>query len=333
MIDINIVSEFATENLEFVSVDRHGTHWLARCPLCGDSKKNPRKRRFNLDYNNGKPIFHCFNCGESGGFISLYSQVCGRPIEEVLSEIRKYDADKIKKKITKSRKKKKIEEKTIHDKEFYNSIGLKNKCDGYIERKYQKILENFYSDRRIPENIELRIAIEGRYKGRILIPIIEDGHVVYFQGRSIHKNAERKYLNPISDKNIILNKENFDFEKYIIVVEGLLDAYVIGNQSTTCLGSYISEDFIKELTKYTNKGIIIAYDNDEPGYKAQKTFIEENPFNKSVKYFLTPRKYSGADDINSIVRRYNVDVLYLYDIIVENSYELYKLKMMKINRS
>jgi len=40
-----------------------------RCPLCGDSKKDPKKTRFyvKIDMENDVPIvFHCFNCDESG---------------------------------------------------------------------------------------------------------------------------------------------------------------------------------------------------------------------------------------------------------------------------
>lgn len=328
MVDITIVADFMVENFENVYVDKKGTHWLARCPLCGDSKKNPRKRRFNLDYNNGKPIFHCFNCGESGGFVSLYSRICGLPEEEVVHKIRKkYDFKDIKKRLKKKEKNGSVERRKIYDDVFYDSIGLEGICYGYIDNVYRKKLQNFYDERKVPKEIELRICNTGRYKGRILIPIMENGHVVYFQGRSIADNPDRKYLNPVADKNIILNKENFDFDKYIIIVEGLLDAYVIGNQATTCLGSYISEDFIKEVERYTNKGIILAFDNDEPGEKSRKKFIKENPFNKSVKYFLTPEKYSEADDINKIVRRFDVDSSELYDVIVENSYELHKLKI------
>lgn len=330
MVDITVVSDFMVEHFENVNVDRNGTHWVARCPLCGDSKKNPRKRRFNLDYNNGKPIFHCFNCGESGGFVSLYSQVCGIPEEEVLQKIRKkFSFKDVKKRLNGKKKKKVTEKRKIYDDVFYDSIGLEGISYGHMENIYKKKLQDFYNERRVPENIELRICMKGRYSGRILIPIMENGHVVYFQGRSIHENPERKYLNPKADKNIILNRENFDREKYIIVVEGLLDAYVIGNQATTCLGSYISEDFIKEVSKYTDKGIILAFDNDEPGEKSRNKFITENPFNKSVKYFLTPQEYSNADDINNIVRRFDVDPSDLYNIIVDNSYGLHKLKTKK----
>jgi len=49
MLDLQIVSDFVYENFERVSSSKNGTHFLARCLLCGDSKKSKSKRRFNLD--------------------------------------------------------------------------------------------------------------------------------------------------------------------------------------------------------------------------------------------------------------------------------------------
>lgn len=45
------------------------TQIVMRCPICGDSKKDPNKARFNikLNINDDEPIiFHCFNCEEAG---------------------------------------------------------------------------------------------------------------------------------------------------------------------------------------------------------------------------------------------------------------------------
>lgn len=43
--------------------------YKARCPLCGDSHKNPDKKRFYIKFNfdNSEPIkYNCFNCNASG---------------------------------------------------------------------------------------------------------------------------------------------------------------------------------------------------------------------------------------------------------------------------
>ena len=75
--DLQFVTQFMLQNFEQTKISGNGTHFLARCLLCGDSKKNPYKKRFNLNWNDGVPGWHCFNCGRYGNFIEIYSIVKG----------------------------------------------------------------------------------------------------------------------------------------------------------------------------------------------------------------------------------------------------------------
>jgi len=70
MLDLEIINDFAYEHFENIAVSKNGMHFHSRCPLCGDSKKSSRKKRFHLDYNEGNPIWHCFNCNRSGSFFT-----------------------------------------------------------------------------------------------------------------------------------------------------------------------------------------------------------------------------------------------------------------------
>jgi len=84
----NFVYDFAMANLQQVKVK--GKNFVARCPLCGDSVKNIRKKRFNLKFENEKSIFyHCFNCNASGSFISLYARIKGITDKQAYREISK----------------------------------------------------------------------------------------------------------------------------------------------------------------------------------------------------------------------------------------------------
>ena len=75
--DLQIVTQFMIQHFEQTKITGNGTHFLARCPLCGDSKKNPYKKRFNLNWNNGVPGYHCFNCSRHGNFYEIYSIMKG----------------------------------------------------------------------------------------------------------------------------------------------------------------------------------------------------------------------------------------------------------------
>jgi hypothetical protein len=344
MIDLQFVTQFMLQNFELTQVTDNGTHFLSRCILCGDSKKNPYKKRFNLDWNNGVPGWHCFNCGRRGNFIEIYSIVKGVSYDDAKKELFKYDKESVKRQMKKYRKRPEAIEKKEIDYDDFNWI--RNKCYGLpwftpdglgiMERKYLSVLKKFYDDRKIPEKYKLYICHSGKYKGRIIIPIFnEENRIIYFQARRIPKSTiEPKYDNPVAPKELcILNKHLFDRNKSIIVHEGLIDAFMVGDQGTSCLGKEISVELIKELLKLTDKDVIIALDNDAEAYKSLAKFMKKNKYANKVKYFLYPKEFEGFDDINKIVRD-NEKVLDVYELIVKNSVSyssaFVKLKTKKI---
>jgi len=200
------------------------------------------------------------------------------------------------------------------------SVPWFNATVGMIQRQYLNHLSNFIEDRKIPKKYKLYICHSGKYKNRIIIPIFnKKGRVIYFQARRIPNTMlEPKYDNPVSPKELcILNKFLFDRSKDIIIHEGLIDAFMVGDQGTSCLGKEISEDLIVQLLKLTDQNVIVALDNDSEAYKALSKFMKKNKYAQKVKYFLYPEEFKGHDDINSYVRvnrQMNV-----YQLITQNS--------------
>jgi hypothetical protein len=338
-VDQSEVESFIYSSLE--KVKRNGVQsYVARCPICGDSKRNPYKRRLHIDYYSkyDEWIYTCYNggCNESGNIQSLYmhlNNVDFKTANDVLTG-RKYNSDKLKKKLDK--------DKTVYvdevdpltttlDLDLSLCYSVKDKPEGIQGKKYVDILTRFIVDRRIPTRYKPLICFEGKYENRIIIPVYEGNEMIYFQGRKIFDFMEPKYLNPdVVKESIILNRENFDKDKYIIVTEGLACAMNIGNQGTSCLGATISDDFLRELYKYTNKGVILALDNpllDESGYKNYIKIIEGSSYAKKVKYFFMPgKKYK---DINDLCVDNPVSFLpKTYDFIVENSVSYFKANFL-----
>lgn len=325
MISLQIVTSFMYENFERVTVSEGGTHFHAKCRLCGDSKKSLSKKRFHLDWKNGKPVYHCWNCGKSGSFIKLYMIVMGVDFEQAKKDLFKYDSKRMKKQLQSEDK----PAKTVGLPQVFDILDDcwdENICaDATMWLTASNILKRFRSDRKIPEEYKLYMAYKGKYKGRIIIPVFSHEKVVYFQARRIPDSGwQPKYLNPSSEKEIIIhNKDKFDREKYIVVTEGLIDAFMVGEQGTTCLGKEISEDFLRELFKLTGRGVIVAFDNDDEGMKAMLKFMKKNRHAKKVRYFLTPKKYKECKDINKIVVR-NKEVGSVYDMVNSHSYDYWK---------
>jgi len=348
MLDLQVVSEFVYRHFENVNISSNGSHFLARCVLCGDSVKSKAKRRFNLDYNNGNPIWHCFNCGESGSFLEIYCRLEGMDIDEAKKELFGFNPDYLVQKLS-TRKKEKIMKEIEHEDHSWlldDCIGLKmGPIDSIFYSSYLNVLKQFYRDRKINKDFDIFIAYKGDYKSRFIIPIYDENNkITYFQARRIPgSDLTPKYKNPTLTKGgVVLNKNKFDREKWIIIVEGVIDAYTIGEQGTCSFGTSISEEFLKELFSLTDKGVIIALDNDKAGYDSLKKFMLgykkrrkvtlKNKYANKVKYFLFPDEYKGCKDINNIKITYNIDNI--YEMIINSSYEyssmLVKLKLKKL---
>lgn len=326
MIDLQFLSQFMLQNFEQTQVKDNGTHFLARCLLCGDSKKNQYKRRFNLNWNNGVPGWHCWNCGRHGNFIEIYSIVKGLSYDDAKKEIFKYNKDTVTRQMNEYKKRPKPKEKKRIDRNDFNWI--KNKCYsldsediGILGKKYIQELKSFYESRKISKMYKIYICYSGKYKGRIIIPIFDENKsIIYFQARRIpNTDIVPKYNNPVFSKELcILNRHKFDKSKSIIVHEGLIDAFMVGNQGTSCLGKEISEELISTLLKLTDKDVIIALDNDSEAYDALGRFMKNNKYSTKVKYFLYSKEFRGHDDINSICKASDTQIN-VYELITQNS--------------
>jgi len=329
MLTLDIVNQFVLEHFSNVTVSKNGSHFHARCVLCGDSKKSLSKKRFHLEFNNGQPFWHCFNCNRSGSFLELYCELNSISISEAKKQLYKFDVNYLTQVLSPKKKKKLLKEIKFenHDYILKDSIGKYDEPEGYIQSKYKEDLLKFIKDRIIPEDFPIFIAYQGEYKGRIIIPIYNNGNIVYFQGRSLSIDEYgKKYKNPTLQKgSIILNKEKFNFNKYIIVTEGILDAIQVGTQGTSCLGSSVNESFISELLPLTNIGIIIVMDNDESGNDSIIDIIKNNKFANLLKFFLMPYKYKEIKDLNELKQKENnIDI---YQFVVNNSYTCFEIQV------
>lgn len=305
-----------------------------RCPICGDSKKNPNKRRCHVDFYSkyDEWIYTCYNGGcpePSGNIQSLYSHVMSvswKESNKALTE-KKYDPKKIKEKLDK----KKVYEDEVDEKndlldlDLDDCLTLTQKPDGRIQERYHNFLKKFYVDRYIPIRRNIMVCHSGKYKNRFIIPVYENGEMIYFQGRSINSDIEPKYFNPdVIKENIVLNRESFNPDKYIIVSEGLIDAFMVeDDQGTTCLGASVSDDFLDKIIPLSEKGVIISLDNpkiDESGYNNYKKLIDNSKYAKKLKYFFMP--IDDVKDLNDL-RLMDKDVN-IYEFITDNSLSHFK---------
>jgi hypothetical protein len=247
--------------------------------------------------------------------------------EQAKKELFKYNPTHVKQSMSKQKplpfeeKKEKADHTNILDDCISESLVV----DSLMYHTWLKTLTTFREERQIPERYKMFLAYKGRYKGRIIIPIYDNhNNIIFFQGRRIpNTSLEPKYLNPPTGKDIILNKSAFKRDKSIIVTEGLIDAFMVGNQGTSCLGKSFSDDLIKSLLKLTNKTVILAFDNDEAGDESLDKFLQESEYSRKVQYFVAPEEYDDCKDINNI--RTEKNITDMYEFIVNNSYSHFKV--------
>jgi len=306
--------------------------WLCRCPLCGDSVTKKHAKRFHIDYypQYNTYMYKCFRCNESNNVYILHSLLYGVSYIESKKWLNDtiFDSNSIKKQITK-------DFDNLPDKIHSElDIDIEQHCyrstdtpSSIVGKKLIKKLNFFIDTRKIVD--DCFIAHSGRYKSRIILPIINGNKLEYFQGRSLYNDIEPKYLNPYVEKeNIIYHQGCFDNNKPIIITEGLIDAMSIGNQGTCCLGSNISDSFLDIIYNHTKKDVIIALDNIfiDAAAKAQLLkILVSSKYAKKLKYFFIPEKFHNIKDINELVTKY--DVGNVENFIRKNSFSFLKAKI------
>ena len=320
MLDMNFVQNFCIENLDQVKITKNGSSILARCPICHDSNKSSTKKRFHLDLKQDW-IYHCFNCNTAGNFIGLYAHIKGMSYKDAYREIYSFEKqiENFKKEVHIKEEKKEYIEQNFND-ILVDCISEKDFPNSIVQTKLLEKLKEFRESRKI-FNYPLFVCFNGQYRNRIIIPIYKGSDIVYFQARAIN-DSNLKYINPEVEKSsIILNENNFNKEKHIIITEGILDALSVEN-GTTCLGASISNDFIETLYTKTNKNIIIALDNDERGIQETINILETSSFSEKLLYFITPFK---EKDLNELL--VNSSSENLYEIVVENSFTKFEVNL------
>ena len=138
---------------------------------------------------------------------------------------------------------------------------------------------------------------EGEYAGRICVPSFDNhGDLNYFIARS-YGNQFPKYKNPPSSRDIVFNDLYTDWDKPVVLVEGVFDAIVAGN-AVPILGSFLREgsELFQKIIK-EKATIYMALDPD--AFEKEKRII-----NLLLEYDITVYKVdvSPYEDVGSMSR-------------------------------
>lgn len=226
------------------------------CPKCHD-------RKSRLYINVQKILGHCFHCGQNFSSFEL-KKLLG--LDDKISIYRKTELPEIN-----------FEKKNFAaDTGNVFIAGVKccdfeySKHEDYVE-VYEKTL-NFLKKRGL--NFKTLAAKHhtvlanpwGAEKNRIILPIIEQQKIVYYQARSVDGGLP-KYLNPkifgYGKSDFVFNLDKIQFGDSIIICEGIFSAIAAGEKAIALLGKELSEIQKAKILKKRPERITILLDPGE----------------------------------------------------------------------
>lgn len=232
---------------------RSGDELLFFCPFCQHHK---RKLSVNLKSNN----FKCWICDERGKNVR-------RLLKSRLTNSQLYEWDKINNVVDLTQLDDNIFqeqvialEEVIQLPEEFISLANKNlPLSSKFAMRY--LLDRGYKKEDIVM-WKVGYCSSGEYAGRVVVPSFNDnGDINYFVARS-YADKFPKYMNPKVSKDIVFNELYLDWNKDIILVEGVFDAMKAKN-SIPLLGSTLNQksNLFKKIIYY-EPNVYIALDPD-----------------------------------------------------------------------
>ena len=232
---------------------RSGDELLFFCPFCQHHK---RKLSVNLKTNNYK----CWVCDERGKNVR-------RLLKTRLTHSQLYEWDKLNNVVDLTQLDDNIFqeqittlEEVIQLPEEFVSLANKNlPLSSKFAMRY--LLDRGYTKEDI---IMWKVGYcsNGEYEGRVIVPSFNDnGDINYFVARS-YADKFPKYMNPKVSKDIVFNELYLDWNKDIILVEGVFDAMKAKN-AIPLLGSTLNQksNLFKKIVYY-EPDVYIALDPD-----------------------------------------------------------------------
>lgn len=231
------------------------------CPVCSAEKsKYDGDGKGNLEVNLNDNIFNCWSCGPTLGTHGNIKKL-----------IRDFGSDKH---ISK------LKHLGIDVNEIRSSEIVKNVIDdlqlpeGFISfedgnpknLEYKQAWNYLTKTRKITGDIitkyKMGYTTNGKYGGRIILPSYDKDNVLnYWVGRT-YTNQKPKYLNPDSDKEVIIfNECCLNWDSTIYLVEGPFDHIVVHN-SVPILGKKISDKLMGSLLHKATANVVILMDAD-----------------------------------------------------------------------
>lgn len=297
------------------------------CPFCGDSSTKKSKARGYIYDQKGKGLYHCHNCTVTYSiprFLkhldhNIHNEYRLERLREAKDE-RQIELEKFtaKLKTPKFRKSgplaglKKISQLSPDDpvKKFVVKRLIPTrfhaelfKCPTFME----------FTNSLIPDKFEEKALVHD--ETRLLIPFFDkEKNVFGYQGRSLKKDSEVKYITIILDENKpkIYGLDRIQDDKPFFVFEGPIDSLFIPNSVASAGGDIISST----ATALNMKNGTIVYDNERRSPQTVKKIAKA--LNQEFSVCIWPDWFEHKDVNDAVMAGLEPD--YIKQIIQQNTY-------------
>lgn len=304
-----------------------------RCPFCGDSEKNPHKKRGYIYLKASNFKYHCHNCNKHINFEQLLKSLDGvlyyEMKKESLSSIETLNSFEEHIKNT-NKNFSNILENIVK----ISDLPITHKAHKYLRTR--KIPKFKFKDLYYCENFKQFVnplfetpkfksdkhAIE-----RIIIPFYDvNGALFGFQGRAINPDEEIRYISIILDdsKPKAYNLNNVDFNKKYYVFEGPFDSMFVENSMAVC-GSDMHSVLVNIGCRKDNA--VIIFDNEPRNKQIVNSMVKFIELGWNV--VIWPDSWEFKDINDAIIKGESAS--FIQNILDENTYNqmIAKLKIIQ----
>lgn len=233
------------QNFGHVKTSPYSDEINVNCPFCKLRGLTPNTT-YKLGINIAKGKFHCFRCDYGGILQTLIPQieVIDKPI---------------------------VVESVIED----DALENMPECQRLDQLSYPwvTLVNNFLHSKNFsPFNLLLKVLFCQNYikKGysfgpRLIFPIYQSGTYRGFQGRTIYKNTDPKYIGASNmDRRTIIYNYDIAFaqSERLVITEGFLDQIRTGDTAIATLGKIITKEQLRLIKLGNFKKVIVFLDDD-----------------------------------------------------------------------
>lgn len=311
--------------------------WNFRCPCCGDSKKNPSKKRGFIyrPTNKNYLAYKCYNCPASytlGQFIQI--------INPELYKDYLYDAYLEKNDVLEKKPySPEVLPELFQEMELKDSILDSLQCLSDLSETHPAV--KYALHRKIPRELHNLLYFTKKFKTyvnsiipnkfssvaddhpRLIIPYFnKHGKCFAFQGRAFGKELPKYFTIKITPHERIYGLERVDYSKRIIAVEGPIDSLFLPN-AIAVSGSSFDGDIIQSL----KSNIILVFDNERRSPQIMK--LLKKMIDKEFSVCMWPDTFVHKDINDAIIG--GLTQKQIYDIINSNVYKGLSAKLRYCN--